>query len=261
MKTGDFIVFKGGHGDLYICSNVDLQNGLIYLNQVVNMNNDLIDPEQKPWPVNINHKGMFIPTQTDIDAIMNGRAFPQWVKSISSIVNSQFISPSLNTNVSYKIGSMLLGTGKSGNIWIVNKDNSNDISLLFNGRARKWCQSSMDKNDKANPVRRLQIVDEAEVYDFINKHHGMRGFSLPQWALNLRSWGGVASSIAQTSTSVKPEALKSIQGTLNLKPKEPMKIKVENFRDKCNHEFNTYMGFTDIYDYCIKCDVKRATKQ
>lgn len=40
---------------------------------------------------------------------------------------------------------------------------------------------------------------------------------------------------------------------------DPETLKIENVYpdDWCYHEWKTYEGITDKYDYCIKCDVKK----
>lgn len=33
---------------------------------------------------------------------------------------------------------------------------------------------------------------------------------------------------------------------------------VENTSDECTHQWAQYVGFTDFYEYCKKCDIKRS---
>ncbi len=157
--------------------------------------------------------------------------------------------------MSYRIGTLLHGNNtKIGNIWIVDVDNSFRASLLWDGKLKLYIQDHMiGKQDTMS----LGMI-RATYVDILNAYG-----PLPNWAISLFLLAGSSSTTAMSTPppNINNAALHSIINSLGLEEK-----KVDTGResdsmwsvskDACRHEYKDYFGFTENYQYCMKCDHK-----
>jgi len=214
------------------------------------------------------------PTITEISSLMQMRTFPHWVHLIVAATSGQAVAPPPNspkaasgsagsTGSGYPIGSLILGTGKVGNVWIVNKDNNKDISLLWDGKSNHFCPSELTVTDRIahNPP----VVSINKALDAINDKlpptRQVHFHDIPQWAKNLM----IAPHKTPTPPSNKPvphlpNVVASYTGMVP-KVNTSSENKIASIQDTCDHVFKTYVGMRESFEYCTHCDLKRGIQQ
>jgi hypothetical protein len=203
------------------------------------------------------------------NSIMKTRAFPLWTLvhvSTKTAPQPQQATPAPTpSSPGYPIGSMILGTGKANNVWIVNKDNSRDISLLWDGKQAKFCSNELERTDMLVASSHT-VVTLSEVFTFIQSQIGNNKLpALPEWVKKLilsrlqlskqTLLGGVYGH-----TIISPAAVQSMVKAGIADPsllfKDQVKKQVDTVAKTCDHSFKSYIGFREVYQYCIKCDFK-----
>jgi len=204
--------------------------------------------------------------------IMQQRPFPHWVHMAISPTLSTMATqahqgpPQTQGATGYPIGTLFLGTGKAGHVYIVNKDNSRDISRLWNGKTGLWCTSELEYTDNLIPGPHKSKTSQ-EVCDEINAKMGcvFTPANFPKWAKHmiLTPHKTLPVKPAQTMGSLgyKPAVGKLLTKANILQQKEESNKKVAKAEDSCNHIFIPYVGIREVYEFCSKCDFKVRGKQ
>jgi hypothetical protein len=144
-------------------------------------------------------------------------------------------------------GTILHGKNtRIGNLWIITYDQSFEGSLLWDGKYKAIIHDIAYKRDKMAPDMTIATMDE--VRGIIGGHN-----NLPIWAVNLM--GSPAAQLPLLPFVINPTVYKTVMKVLD-KDKPMVMKKVDNPDDRCDHEYKSYQGLTECYDFCVKCDKK-----
>lgn len=270
MKVGDLFITNSN--SLYICVTVDLQNGTGFVSKIVDDKGQLIDPERNGQQVKFGDQRLSTVTygSKEVTNIMQLRTFPVWALQVVtnasrlSAMASQAAQGAAQTlTKGYAIGTLILGSGKAGNVWIVNKDNTRDISMLWNGPQARWCGSELEFQDKIVKTRILATI--LEVIDFINKQlpptQQLTHTNFPAWAWTMMFTTHQPLLPKQAPPTGMSPGVKKALDAMGVTAPIQQKKSVDSAQNKCEHVFKSYVGFREVYDFCTKCDVKIGTKQ
>lgn len=263
MDAGDLLYYsyKNGHS-LWLCKSMDHQNGRISIACVTDSQGNIIDPEQNPVDIPTNDPSFSYLKQIswtgpEVSKIMAGRTFPNWALVAASNTiqqahtNAKTHSVGTTSNgAGFSLGTMFFGTSKAQNIYIIVQDNSHKAAQLWNGNHKTWCQTLTPAS--IAPGRQRTVLSEKDVLRHVSQYLSQP--SLPQWViLILKGHPGFM--------PVAPQAIPALQKSNVLKkPEPPKKIEkraIDSFRESCKHRFLLYQGYTESYEYCEHCDIKR----
>lgn len=269
MKVGDLYT---GNNSLYIVGVIDTAMKAAELFVIVAPDGSVIDYIPLPIPIVFNNKRITPVAYGSIPvlSIMLGRPFPHWVHMITAQASVSMASnapqaPSQPQGATgYPIGTIFLGTSKAGNVWIVNTDNTRSISKLWDGKQARWCTSEVECPDQLK-IGPWKPVTAQETLDFINRNNGMSITLpyIPPWVKSLLLTPHKAPNAPPLqSTGMSPAVVNALTKANVLAPRvEHAQIKIDSTQDKCDHSFKSYIGFREVYDYCLKCDFKIRAKQ
>ena len=203
----------------------------------------------------------------DILSMMGFNPYPQWVQDIRNSVQTPTnpATASAIGSTGFPIGSLILGTGKANNVWIINKDNSRDVSLLWDGKGARFCGSELERQDNLLPGHRQNVSINIAIDTINNKlpvPAQITYANVPQWAKNLLLTHHVPVPTFKAPPPSIPQGVAVAMKSLGLQQKEEKEQKTfATFQDTCQHDFREYVGIREIYEYCVHCDIKRAIKQ
>lgn len=164
--------------------------------------------------------------------------------------------------MSYSTGQLVWGAAKSiGNIWIVTDGVSRTVSLVFDGKIKKYCPDfRQTRADVIKPTSFLYELTPKEWADHTFTYGGP-----PQWAQDFiklspsRAIGTKAMSLPGGGT-LSPAVVQKVQKALgvNLTP-EPERV-IHKDESKCpingEHRYIPYTGLIQTFEYCVHCDKK-----
>lgn len=273
MNVGDLLFDTLGTQILWVIMSIDYHTGKFQARQLTDDTGALFYDNINVPPIwttsDMSDVRFFRLRWSDVTVvkILAQRSLPGWVSNIntaaSHIHNGQGPVPTLKQH--NPIGSMFIGSGRTMNVWIVNKQNSDEISLLWDGKNGRWCGSELERPDRISPQSTISTSTPSEVISFINKNFAKTFAmnSFPPWAMKL-FW-----TAANPAPQAKPQAQgmspavtsAMIKANIISPPKEEMQKRVVTAQELCKHEYRQYVGFSHIYEYCIICDAKRSIKQ
>lgn len=103
------------------------------------------------------------------------------------------------------------------------------------------------------PSDRLATVKEMDAL--------LKGRPLPQWVKDIQNEGmGIP---CPSGPTVSQPGLDHVAAAMNIKPHQEPVIEfkplaaLETFREQCNHKWQTYTGFTKVFDFCVHCDKRK----
>jgi hypothetical protein len=143
-------------------------------------------------------------------------------------------------------GTILHGKNtRIGNLWIITYDQSFEGSLLWDGKNKTVTSGVSYKRDQMAPDMIIATMDE--VRGIIGGYN-----NIPIWAVSLM---GSSVQLTPPPLIVNPTVYKTIMKVLD-KDKPMVMKKVDNPDDRCDHDYKSYQGLTECYDFCVKCDKK-----
>lgn len=269
LTIGDLILYKPKPLHMCVCTSIDLQNGIFTACIISDSHGSFLQNQQNGMSIQLNEIGASLEIvswtgKQYIDVLnVNNSQIPGWIQQSfpnSTIVNKSFSTPPSAPTV-YPIGAMFLGSGANGNVYIINRDKSRDVSMLWKGRSKRWCHNATEFTDNIKAANTPKFLNFVEVEDFIRKHHGVevRG-TWPQWVKVL--WGTALPSgprsghLPVSGPVINPAVVPGLVKAGVLKQCVPEK-KVDSVRETCNHQFIQYFGFREVYEFCVHCDKKR----
>lgn len=121
-------------------------------------------------------------------------------------------------------------------------------SLLIYSTIEECITNIIKKRDNDNEKSHLFVISQA-LYDGLITELGAKiQYTDVTW-----SWGDMSQGInLQTSYGNK-----LIVGSSELSGIDMRVFSVKLLDTGCQHDFKTYVGFTDSFDYCTKCNEKR----
>lgn len=163
--------------------------------------------------------------------------------------------------MTYKLGMFLNGTNKAiGNIWIVTEVTAlflPKIALVWDGYNKLFCNDF--KTSKHEYIKAGSVLDEATLA-YVENVTSTTFTHFPQWVQDVRKQHGMVASAVTLPIGV----LKSVNEALgitddDLKDDKTVRIKYSGCRKSSNgdHNYKTYHGFTEFYEFCEHCDEKR----
>ncbi len=266
MNVGDILLHTKIMNLLCVCTFVDRQNGTYHVRQITDAQGTIFDEKTNVgWEAPFSSKNLSICSSADFQHIIKGRPLPHWVHLITATINTPGVAPLPAMQTGYPIGSLIIGSGKAGNVWIVNKQNSRDISLLWDGKNKRWCGSELERPDNLLPKpHHVSARAEVIVHVHQNKPLGFGAVIFPAWADKLILTTAQAPLVKPpVPQGMSPAVVGALTKANILAPLSEglTKKKVDSIRDTCDHEFKSYIGIREVYDYCTKCDFKVGTKQ
>lgn len=269
MKTGDLIIEIKIN---YLYMAIDYKNACIIADALGTFANKTAqqDISQRFTDFILN------PTPQEIDAILKGSPLPFWCTKLAnqSSTNTAGLPPIPQpaptsghgfipfpkTNPVYHIGTIFTNL-KSNNLWIINKDQTREISLLWDGRTKTWAGSELFRQDniKIGSTGLNQVTSK-----YVHTLTGVLPAAYPQWAKNMilgPTMQTLPKSGSTPQSSVKPASMASLQRLQDALLRDSKITKAFPGVDKrvstCNHSFKEYTGFREVYSYCIYCDEKQ----
>lgn len=271
---GDLLLDSAGTNMLWVCVSADHHFGTFVARQLTDDTGRILDDTfpvvSTVENVSNNRFGKITWGGPMCQTIMQMRGFPTWVHKIqhTMMASSPQSAAAQQAATTYPMGTIFIGTGKSQNIWIINKHNSTDISLLWDGKQSRFCGSESERTDRLATPRTPDDIHSA--LDFINKNFGKNyktiNGSVPMWAISLM-YGQSAPQAkspgrAPVATGMSPAVQSAmVKAHILAEPQAAPKKKVVTAKEVCHHSMKSYVGFTDIYDYCEICDLKVRAKQ
>lgn len=167
--------------------------------------------------------------------------------------------------MSYETGMLVWGSAKSvGNIWVVTDGVSKTVSLLFDGKNKRYCTDyKLTKHDTIKASSFLYELSSHEKH----VHIGYNG-PLPEWAndfVKLRPSAIPAHRNPMLASSkLPPGVVQRVQQALGVNLTDgPERVIVRRDEEKCpiggTHKFTPYtgIGYEPSYEFCVHCDKKQ----
>jgi hypothetical protein len=278
LICGDTLILTTFTSDaLYLCLSVDKKAQEADC-QIIANRTQVFNTIEKPKTIRLYDPLFRViswnsPTQ---HILMAGRPIPNWCHVALSQHSSNVLSATSNISqqqnpTGYPLGSLIFGNTKANDVWIITKDGSREVSLLWDGKASRWTGSKSEHRNQI--ISNLPARSLSETCRQINNnltqamHVGPN--DLPSWAMAMiLSTGPMPQTIAQYKSSqqiVKPDAAEAIaaMGVISQKKviQPPVKRSIDTFRGTCHHRFLAYIGFREVYEYCAECDFTRPVKK
>jgi hypothetical protein len=161
----------------------------------------------------------------------------------------------------YETGALLWGAAKSvGNVWIVTDSIARTVSLLFDGKNKRFCPDfGLTRHDIIKPTSFLYELTTAEIAKLTSSH------VIPQWAIDIMqlkprpkpSTGPIA------SVTLSPSVVRKVEKALNVNlTSRSETVIIKRDEEKCpvsgsEHSFTPYTGLIQSFEFCVHCDKKR----
>jgi hypothetical protein len=262
MIYGELLFDNHSNQILCVCMASNAQNGDCFIRKLTDDTGAILsDSINVSWHDSIHNPrfGIISWTGNIANKLLNGLVLPNWVLNMRA-PNSGGVPP-IAQAPSYAIGTLFLGTGKAGNVWIVNKDNTRDISMLWNGKQGRWCTNELEYKDHltAGPHKPVTL---GEVLTFINNTPRPNAPpALPAWAQVMiltphKPIGPSSKAAASMNASVAATFVK----TGLMTPRMGFTKTLDTNRESCDHQYVFAKGFNRDYEFCAKCNIKRDLK-
>lgn len=166
--------------------------------------------------------------------------------------------------MSYQTGMLVWGASKSiGNIWVVTDGVNRTISLVFDGKNKRFCPDyKLTKHDTVSATSYLYELTLHESNQLTIVHG-----SLPKWALDFIGLytptnNGLPRAKASLTATLAPAVVQKVQRALGVNlTAEPERVILRKDDTKCingnEHRYVDYTGLVQSFEYCIHCDAKR----